>query len=230
MNRRVAKQPKKRSQRVAAWIYEVINPIIEGLERELYFLQSGNATWRYFSQRCEFIRPVQEYVESAQLPNYSDFLVEHPEFKKKFQTHEKSLSALNNSANALYRALLANPQFAEKVSSSIRMYEELRLKEPHTPDLGYIKQDLDKLMAEYLINDISDLPSHYATARFWALTSSDLRAFRNSTDLFDSLRTAESMFAAESQRLISDLEIKRGKFSDTFDLPAARTSDFFLNR
>jgi hypothetical protein len=230
MSRKVAKQPKKRSQRVAAWIYEVINPIIEGLERELYFLQTGNGTWRYFSQRCEFIRPVQEYVESAQWPNYSDFVVEHPDFKKRFQSHDTSLSGLNNSASALFGALLGNPQFTEKVDSSFQAYEERRSQEPMASDLAYMKQDLPKLVAEYLINNISDLPSHYAAARFWATSSNDLRAFQNSTNLFDPLRAAKEMLSVESQRLISDLEIKRSKFLGTFDLPAARTSDFHLNR
>ena len=196
----------------------------------MYFLQSGNATWRYFSQRCEFIRPVQEYIDSAQWPNYSDFLLEHPEFKKKFQTHDASLNGLNNAARALFGTLLGNPQFTEKVNSSYGAYEERRLQEPLAPDLTYMNQDLRKLVAEYLINDILDLPSHYAAARLWAAAANDLRAFQNSSSLFDPLRIAKKCLADESQKLISDLEIKRSKFSNTFDLPAARTSDFFLNR
>jgi len=120
MVRKVSNQPKRYSQRVAAWIYTVINPVWEGLQREIELLERGNATWRYYSKRCEFIRPIQEYIESTQWPNYSDFLVEYPEFKDSFGSHDATLEAVNNSADALFGWLLSFPQFNDTFALCLR--------------------------------------------------------------------------------------------------------------
>jgi hypothetical protein len=230
MGRKFRKKARRRSQRVAAWIYEVVNPIVEGLERELYFLQTGNGTWRYFSQRCEFIRPVQEYVDGSQWPTYSDFLVEHPEFRKRFQSHDRNLDAVNQSASAIFGALLGNNLFIENVNTSYQAYEERRIRDSMAPDLSHMKRDLPKIVAEYLINGISDLPTHYAAARFWGEASNGFLEFLKSIDFSDHLRSAEKRLAAQSQKLITDLEIIRSKFAGAFDLPAARPSDLSVNR
>jgi hypothetical protein len=38
---------KKGSRRVGAWVYSVINPLIEALKVEKSFLKDKNWTWRY---------------------------------------------------------------------------------------------------------------------------------------------------------------------------------------
>jgi len=71
---------RKQSRRVAAWIYVVINPIIDSLQRELSFLNSGNLTWRSRTNQCELIKTIQEYVDPGQWPNYQVFLAEYKSF------------------------------------------------------------------------------------------------------------------------------------------------------
>jgi hypothetical protein len=78
MTDRTEAAPRRQSRRVAAWIYMVINPIIEALQREVSLLEAENLTWRSSSGRCEFIKIIQEYVDSRQWPNLYDYQAEHP--------------------------------------------------------------------------------------------------------------------------------------------------------
>ncbi len=229
MVRKVTNQPKKHSQRVAAWIYAVINPMIEGLQRELDFLERGNLTWRYLSQRCEFIRPIQEYVDSTQWPNYFDFLVENPEFKKHFQAHDDNLNALNNAASALFSWLVSSGFLEERTRSSLEAYESRRAVDPRLADLGHMKSELPKLVAEYLINKIETLPDHYVASKFWEDASSNIRELRNQNN-FQPLRDALAKLVNLSVLLKTSLEDFRLGMSRKFDLPAAPIPDYLLKR
>ena len=227
MDRRPPRQPKKHSQRVAAWIYTVINPVLEGLERELKLLSTGNLTWRYYSQRCEFIRPIQEYVERTQWPNYSDFLLEdeNSACRDAFRSHDEAVEALNNSASALYSWLVSSPQLTRAVSLSLSEYEAKRASDPRYTDLMQLQADLPKLIAEYLINNVQTLPDHYVVSKFWSLTSNNLLAIRD-LNVFHPVQERAQLLEQCSQKVKAQLEVRRLEFSRSFDLPAAPIPDF----
>jgi hypothetical protein len=230
MNKSIDWKPKKHSKRVEAWIYTVINPIVECLQRELELLATGNLSWRFYSLRCEFIRPIQEYVDSAQWPNYSDFLLENQEFKERFQFHDSGLDALNNSASALFSALISNPQFLQVVESSCRAYEEARKRDPMASDLTDMRQDISKYAAEYLIDNYRALPAHYNMAKFWTIASDSMHTFRSSSNLFGAVQEHVLVLKGESQRLSLDLEHHRLGFARSFDIPAAPVPNYFQRR
>jgi hypothetical protein len=223
-------KPEKHSQRVAAWIWTVINPIVEGLQREVKLLDSGNLSWRFYSQRCEFIRPVGEYVDGNQEPNCSDFLVENPKYSQRFESHDTSLDAVNNSASALFGALIANPQFLIAVESSYQAYEKARQRDPLAPDLSDMRDDKTKYAAEYLINGYRELPSYYSLAKFWKAASDAMHSFSVSSGLFVQVQENARLLKRESERLASDLESLRREFSRRFDLPAAPIPDHLQRR
>lgn len=229
MVRKVSNEPKRHSQRVAAWIYTVINPVWEGLQREIELLERGNATWRYFSKRCELIRPVQEYVDSTQWPNYSDFLVENPGFKDSFRSHDEALQALNNSADILFGWLLSFAQFNDKLELCVKDYADRRASDPLAPDLANSNEELRKSAAEYLINNIQNLPQHYTFSKFWALASSRMFELANLNN-FEPLRSAAGRLKNISQHLKADLEDHRLSLSRKYDLPAAPIPDFLSRR
>jgi hypothetical protein len=226
MNRSLDWKPKKHSQRVAAWIYTVINPIVEGLQRELELLDSGNLSWRFYSQRCEFIRPLSEYVDGNQEPNYTDFLAENTKYRQRFQSHDGTLTAVNNSASALFGALISNPQFVAIVESSSVAYEQARQGDPLAPDLSNMQGDNVKYAAEYLINNYRALPSHYSMAKFWSIASDAMHSFRASSGLFGQVQENARILKHESEELVPDLESLRRDFSRRFDLPAAPIPDY----
>jgi hypothetical protein len=210
---------------VAAWIYAVINPIIDGLEREQGFLQSGNLTWRYYSQRCEYILPIRGYLEGNQGPNYSDFLAENPSCRESFRVYDESVEAVNNSASAIYGWLLSGDQLAQGLAVSLNEYEARRTSGPRLADMRYEQADLPKFAAEYLINNIQSLPSHYLLWRFWEIASGSLLPLRELNN-FDPLRRSVQVLRQQSQAVKKDLEDLRLEFSRVYDLPAAPIPEY----
>src|SRR6266481_6883566 len=111
------------SRRVAAWIYAVINPIVDSLQREASLLEVENLTWRSSSGRCEIIKLIQEYVDTRQWPNYFDFLADNSPFLKTFQTHDADVKSLNLKAKNTYDWLLSWDQFSSTVADLLQSYE-----------------------------------------------------------------------------------------------------------
>src|SRR2546423_1392772 len=125
MTKRLDTPPRRQSRRIAAWIYAVINPIIDSLQRDLSFLDSGNLTWRSRTNKCEFIRTIQEYVESTQWPNYMDFLAEHPKsiFISGFLQHDSNLEKVNTAAREVFIWMLSSKIFSDSFDAALMQYE-----------------------------------------------------------------------------------------------------------
>jgi len=65
--------PPTHSRHVEAWVWVILNPVMDGLRREVGLLSKGNLSWRSYSRKCEYIRHIREYIDAAQQPNYEDF-------------------------------------------------------------------------------------------------------------------------------------------------------------
>lgn len=215
--------PKKQSRRVAAWIYVVINPIIDSLQRELSLLDSGNLTWRPHLGRCEMIRTIQEYVDSTQWPNYKDFLAEHPKsaFIPGFQRHDSDLKKLNTVAQELFNRMLSWEQFLVSVGAALDIYESGRASlGPRAASLTDTRNDIPKMAAEYLINNAQTLPSHYVISAFWNSAGNSLIGFRNLPE-FQPLHRSKDGLSEISAKLKQALEGYRLSLSRDYDVPAA---------
>jgi len=216
--------PKKQSRRVAAWIYVVINPIVESLDREISLLDSGNLTWRAYSRRCEMIKKIQEYVDSTQWPNYQDFLAEHPKsvFVRGFEQHDVGVDSLNNLAQVLFSHLLSWPAFLDSVQSALTIYENRRLSlGPRARPLEEMGAGIKEEVAQHLINNAQELPSHYVISSFWNSEGrARLSSLRNDAT-FRSLLESIGGLLRHSAKLKQALESHRLNLSREYDVPAA---------
>lgn len=212
----------RQSRRVAAWIYVVINPIVEGLERELEFLKKGNLTWRSATKRCEYIRTIQEYVDSRQWPNYKDFLSENENaiFLKTFELHDNDLVNVNAAAEEAYRVLLSWTPFSEEVHRLLESYESRRASEPQLPSFNLVRKELVQVAAENVINFVQSLPHHYTYSSFWNYASRDLLTFRNLPH-FSHFLEVQTHLLEISSALRGALEDHRLRLSRKYDVPAA---------
>ncbi len=214
---------KKPSRRVAAWIYAVINPIIDSLQRELTLLDSGNLTWRAHSGRCEMIRTIQEYVDSTQWPNYQDFLGAHPRsfFIPGFKQHDSKVGDLNTAAKVLFDRLISWPEFSTWVDAALTTYETRRASlGPQAPSFIHIRDDVRKEVAMHLINNVQTLPSHYVISPFWNFERNSLLTFRNRPEFRDLHRASESLSEISAKVKLA-LESFRLSLSRDYDVPAA---------
>jgi hypothetical protein len=212
--------PKRQSRRVAAWIYVVLNPVIELLQREIELLERGNLTWRFTSKSCEFIRVLQEYVDSTQWPNYYDFLAEHAVFVKAFKQHDEHLEKVNSTATQTYDWLLSLHDFSETVQKLASQYNDQPMSRTFPGASMGSQDDLEKYCAEYLINNLRELPSHYSLSGFWNSSNAPLLTFRKLTQFKALEKTAEQLLQS-SGKLKHALESRRLSLSREFDVPAA---------
>jgi hypothetical protein len=223
MAQRLNHSVRKQVRRVAAWIYVVINPIIDGLQRELSLLESANLTWRARTRQCEMIKKIQEYVDSTQWPNYQDFLAEHPRsvFVTGFKQHDSNVEGLNNVAQVLFDRLLSWPEFQKEVQSALTTYENQRASlGPRAQSLSDMGKDIPEEIAQHVINNVQVLPSHYIISQFWNEVGSNLLSFRNRPE-FGPLHQAREKLLQHSTRLKQALESHRLTLSRRYDVPAA---------
>ena len=210
---------KKGARRVEAWIYVVINPLIEALRIERSFLKDKNWTWRYQTRSLEFILPLEKYVDSASLPNFEDFLKANPEIERKRKKHEKLRLALSENCQIAFDYLVSLEPFQEKVKSSLSAYEQESQGEEY-PGGAIPEKDFDKLVAQYIVNSIKELPSHYTTSKFWSRFVGEFIQFRTG-EVFEKLDTSGDKLEKDDESFLAALEGLRSNLCEKFDIPAA---------
>jgi hypothetical protein len=222
-------QPKSGSRRVAEWIYTVINPLIDALRREIGLLQERNLSWRYHSQRFEYIRLVREYIEPDAMPNLEDFLADNPAFDQKFESHDRNVATAEMRATAFYKMLIAAPIFDKDVNKAFQKYESTITPIQHdAPSLESIKAHLPKFVAENLINNAHELPAHYTIHSFWKTFADDFQKYLSEfedykgRESFRKVAQAADALKETSLNLLRDLESQRLTLCREFDVPAAR--------
>lgn len=224
----VTEQPPLHSRRVEAWVYTILNPLIEGLRREILLMGKGNLSWRFYSKRCEYIRPVAEYIESSQRPNFEDFVGDklNVGFSGKFDEHDRALDETEEKAKGFFTRLMGSDLFLNDVKDSLEKYESTISANSRYPDLNSMKEDLPKHVAEFLINRTELLPDHYMTHKFW---KDYWRRFAESVEFddykqresFGALTKASDALKEVSKNLLLDLENHRQSLCRTYDIPAA---------
>ncbi len=130
-------KPGRGSERIKAWVYAVMNPLIDSFRRETELLKIGDLSWRVHSRHCEYIRPVAELIDFDQRPNLEDFLAENPTFRQRFAEHDSVIIEVEQTTTLFVRDLLASPKFQERVTQCLKDYESSeRSSHPTYPDLS----------------------------------------------------------------------------------------------
>ena len=224
--------PPQHSNRVQAWVYYILNPVIESLHREAFFLAKGNLTWQGDTRRCEYIRPIREYIEYPQLPNYEDFVADplNPSFSAKFEEHDRALSVVESSAAEFADGLMHSEPFQKQVKDSLEQYQSTASASGQYLYLG----SLPRAVAALLVNRIDVLPHHYGTRQFWEIYKNMFETYHEDPS-FRAVKTAADALKDVSSKLVLDLENHRQILCRTFDIPAApiptgksRSTDAFI--
>jgi hypothetical protein len=210
---------KKGARRIEAWVYTVINPLIEALKVEKSFLNDKNWTWRYQIKSLEFILPLEKYVDSASLPNFEDFLKANPQIERKRKKHDDLRAALSEKCQIASNHLIALEPFQEKAKLSLSTYKQESPTEEY-PGGAIPEKDFDKLVAQYIINSIKELPGHYTTSKFWSRFGKELLQFRTG-DVFEKLDRSGEQLEKEDERFLVTLENVRSNLCEEYDIPAA---------
>lgn len=221
--------PPQHSKRVEAWVYAVLNPVIESLQRESFLLSKGDLSWRYYSRKCEYIRPISDYIGISQRPNYEDFVSDplNTGFLERFEAHDRALGELELSANQFASGLIRSDLFIKKMQESLKEYESIARGNPLYSYNESMQESLPRAVTELLVNRIEVLPEHYGTAKFW-------EKYRERFDLsaqgfepyglrepFLALVQARGELQNLADKLLLELGAHRQLLCRTYDIPAA---------
>lgn len=216
----MAKGKKKRTeQQVAAWLYAVVAPVVNGLTQEDYFLSVQKApTWRFRPRKCEFLHRIPEYVDVSQHPTLAQFRRYNPAEAKLADKHDAGLNGLEAAATAAHAGLLALPAFRALVQRVEGEVSDWRG--------AYGPQDAANLFAQDVINwaHTPEPPDHYTDAKAWKRFGPEALALREDqavTPAFARLDEAHAALAVTTRRLKKRLEELRDELSDAFGLPPA---------
>jgi hypothetical protein len=209
-------------QRVKAWVYTVINPVLEGLRVEPAFLGKKNWTFRFYSGELEFVRPLDEYVEFAAKPNLEDFLESNQEDRRIMAGRDQARNVLREKCRGAHAYLAGQEAFREKVASCGDQFTgtgDFRLKVANMP-----REEFHKLVAEWIVNNIRSLPEHYGTSRFWSIFGADLMAFRIGED-FQQADQAGALLQRSNDEVSTRLRETRKQLAQEHDVPFAPYSE-----
>lgn len=213
--------PQKRSERVKAWVYEVINPLYEALRLELHFLENGHITWRFWNGQLEYIRPFQEYLTPPARHNYVDFCRRNPDAAARFVEHDDVLKRLEGAAKTAHEALVAKPSFVKEVEESVESYNRVASTDRARYPSGPIeRKDLPQYVAQYLVNELGELPSNHTDGELWAQHRDSFLRFIGDAEL-ETVRKERTVLRDLDRVLQNWLLDKRFALCEQYDIPAA---------
>jgi hypothetical protein len=214
-------KPGRGSERIKAWVYAIINPLIDSFRRETELLKSGNLSWRIHSRRCEYIRPIPEVINPDHEPILDDFLAEYSTFRARFDERDSALGTTEQAATRFVQGLLQGSEFRRQVDVCLRNYESMRATHPTYPELvGHLGERAAEYIAEFLVNNVQSMPRHYAHHAFWEAFRLEFEAFKQ-RETFTKLTEAANRLRNLSQQLGVDLGSLRLDLCREYDIPAA---------
>jgi hypothetical protein len=208
---------------VRAWFDTVFQYALRGLENERGFLVGRNWTFRFRTQTVEYLAPLAEHLAAAARENLEQFVSFFPEVEVKISAHDVRERQLQEACVAYYTAVMKSDAF-RKVFESVASEAPRVLGREFRSHFGayFSEADFMGALAEYLVNNVEQLPSYYSTAELWeryrdrflpVLAEPALVHLREATE-----RAGHGMLEAVDQ-LTSLLKDTRSKLSLEFDVP-----------
>jgi len=223
MENRMTRPGKERRK---AWMYSVINPLLNGLEIEKSFLARKNWTFRRYNRDLEFIRPVRALVDFQSRPNLDDFVTSNPTARGRLDDRDARREDLRKACNAAFEALVSVVDFQRKVSECLNTFVKETARDPASIFNPNIKPY--EGVAEIIINNVAELPDHYGPHQFWSRFRDELMPFRRGQS-FQHADRAGAELDRSDQVLSAVLTKLRSNLAKEYDIPWAPYSDESLS-
>jgi len=206
-------------ERAKAWIYAVINPLMEGLRIEAAFLARKNWTFRPYNKDLEFVRPLESYIEFQSRPNWEDFIASNPAIKQQADAREQKREQLRKKCEAALGRLDSLAAFRNKADECLRRYKAER-PEANWPGEPTREEQFHRAVAERVINNIQEVLPHYGDSEFWAMFREDLTQSRQG-EIFESVDEAGLELEKGNNDLSVALAKVREELAAKLDIPWA---------
>ena len=94
---------------VRAWFDTVVNPLLNGLEKEQQLLAQHNWTWEFSPPSLEAIHRVQAYVDRNNLEHFTQH---YPEVARAIEEHDQQQLLLLQHCQQLQSLMAGSPDVA----------------------------------------------------------------------------------------------------------------------
>lgn len=171
---RVSKPRRKPSRdQIRVWLSTVLSPMLRALDIELQFVERRNWSFRCDSQDFEYLCPTPMMVAMPHHANAEQVFRYYPSLRPKAASHDRALAALRDACRVAYESLTHSPRF-----QALPMPADARPEDR-------------KYFAEYMINGLRDLLSHYSFADFWKAHGGEYLELRSEPSLAPSFEVLE---------------------------------------
>ena len=151
---------------VRDWFIKALNPLIYGLRMEVRLLSRGDLSWRFAQSTIVSLVPLKVRLSQNGQDLWDQFVSQVSEFRDMADIHDKVAHELELScwllASSLVESVVLRDIFAGAVSADGLTEAEVKQTFGAISADGYLP-----LLAEYLINDLGELPDYYSTSQFW---------------------------------------------------------------
>lgn len=195
-------------RRVEAWIYGVINPLEEALERESLDGRRRDPGYRWRTDSLENLLALRGYLSRAASVIMDELVSFHPSLVELEKKHDELLGRIKAAATTTFEALCESSEFQAFVTSRFA-----EVCEPKT---------MLQMVAEDVVNDeaasVDSVEGSYR--HVWKESRKELMKLREQSNYLP-LRSALRDLEEESERMRGQLLALRSQLSEEFDIPPA---------
>lgn len=208
---------------IRAWFDTVINPLLRSLEWERELLGKANWTWRFLPRDLESLRFVSSFIDSDHKDNLDQILDCYPGLRALVEEHDKNVLRLRHRCQQLQEEVQSSDGLRD-VYQKVTSAQSLATLNASLNDLfgAYPPEEHLALLAQYIVNNTGELPTHYSPSRIWnryrdqfieVLETSDLRRAKEAV-----IKAGQSLLRSV-ERLIRTLRERRLELSSEYDVP-----------
>lgn len=207
-SRRRKARPSKDQVRV--WLTTVIAPLGSALAVEKQRVTSSNWSFRCETQDFEFLWPTAKMVAVPYLANLEQLLRYRTGLKKLAVAHDAALATLRTAATRAYERVMQDARFRQLAASNALEVGDSRYA------------------AEYIVNGVRDLASHFVHQEMWNREGARFLALRENPALIHEFRSLEASgrdFGASVGAFLSAVNALQTELADTYKLAPVEPSD-----
>ncbi len=153
---------------VRAWFDTVFQYVLGRLESERGYLLRRNWSYRFYKRSLDRVASLGEHMPVSARANLEQFSFFFPEVNDLLEEHDRKVSELTAACASFHDMIVRDPCFQEAFAD-IETEARAEFEVEFSSHFGAFsnRDDFAGVLAEYLVNNIGNLPGYYATARLW---------------------------------------------------------------
>lgn len=195
--------------RVEAWIYGVINPLAEAVEREGMLGLGRAPTYRWRTYTLERILPFRGYLSRGAVLILEDLASHDRGFLKLEKRHDALVELVRSAAQRVFNVAVKDPEFRSFV-------------EKHFTEIFDGSDFMHSDVAQDLANDVSELVNAKAGTYpyLWNQRLPELKKLRQRFHYGELVAALEKLHVG-SELILQELVELRAELVQEFDVPPA---------